>query len=125
MLNFPYKTPSNFYGGDTGFGMVETKNEGDIWLESLPYDAILVTTDHYCAALRAGYQNLSAGLKDGVYYNILQPRPLVFLTSPELKDGEFLVACEDMLVAVATGHEMVETTKNYILMRKRILNDRS
>jgi len=74
MLDFPHKTPSNFYGGDTGFGLSETKNEGDIWLSSLPYDAILVRSEVYFLALESGYSDFDSGLKDGLMYHILIPK---------------------------------------------------
>ena len=73
-LNFPYKTPENFYSGGEGFGLADSKNEGELWLEKLPSDAILVRPEVYFLALESGYSNLDVGLKDGLMYHILIPK---------------------------------------------------
>ena len=73
-LNFEHKTPANFYSNDQGFGLADCKVEGEIWLEQLPADSILVRPEVYFLALRSGYSNFGLGLKEGLMYHVLIPK---------------------------------------------------
>lgn len=109
-LNFPHKTPQNFYGFVDGIGLAEQKNEGELWLEKLPRDSIIVRPEFYFSALEAGYSNYDVGLKDGEAYYVLIPRYDSKKSDPihliKAVDGSFFVKHLDLDKAIDAGYKL-------------------